>query len=457
MKSRLIPVVFSVTLAALAAVVLCTTSIDAHAATVAISAATLDPSAFVLIGIGSIQALREQRAEKAKEARALLDNHPADKKLPEDVEKKVDALYADIEALDGRIGREQKLLDLSAEKTFKDLGVTIDDAGNKAAAKAVKAAYAKALRLGPDRLSDEECAIVRNTMSTTTNSEGGYTVTSQVARELIESLKDFGGMRVTSEVFRTEKGNPLSYPSTDGTSEVGELVAENATANDADISFGTVALNVFKYGSKVVTVPIELLMDSEIDVERLVNGRLAQRLGRITNQHYTTGTGSSQPRGIVTGSSLGKTGAAGQVTTIVYDDVVDLFHSVDPAYRRAVGAGFMTSDSGLKMLRKVKDSNSRPIFVPGYETGVPGGAPDTLLGAKLFVNNDIAVPAASAKSLIYGDLKQYKIRDALEFSLFRFTDSAFTKKGQVGFLAWMRSGGNLVDTSAVKHYAHPAS
>ena len=42
--------------------------------------------------------------------------------------------------------------------------------------------------------------------------------------------------------------------------------------------------------------------------------------------------------------------------------------------------------------------------------------------------------------------------------MFRFTDSAYAKNGQVGFLAWLRSGGNLVDVGgAVKYYANSAS
>jgi len=45
----------------------------------------------------------------------------------------------------------------------------------------------------------------------------------------------------------------------------------------------------------------------------------------------------------------------------------------------------------------------------------------------------------------------------MQLTLFRFDDSAFAKKGQVGFLAWMRAGGNLVDVSALKLYQHSAT
>jgi HK97 family phage major capsid protein len=126
---------------------------------------------------------------------------------------------------------------------------------------------------------------------------------------------------------------------------------------------------------------------------------------------------------------------------VIYDDLVDLEHSVDPAYRGMPGVGFMMHDSSLKVVRKIKDSNSRPIFVPGYEQGNPGGAPDRLLNRPIFINQDIATMAANAKSILFGALKKYRIRDVMDLTLFRMTDSAFTLNGQVGFVAFMRSGG----------------
>jgi HK97 family phage major capsid protein len=117
----------------------------------------------------------------------------------------------------------------------------------------------------------------------------------------------------------------------------------------------------------------------------------------------------------------------------------------------------MFNDTTLREIRKIKDGQQRPIFVPGYELSVPGGAPDMLLGAPITVNQHMANMAANARSILYGDFKGYTIRDAMMTSMFRFTDSAFTKKGQVGFLAWSRHGGNLTDTGAVRVFVNAAS
>jgi HK97 family phage major capsid protein len=81
-----------------------------------------------------------------------------------------------------------------------------------------------------------------------------------------------------------------------------------------------------------------------------------------------------------------------------------------------------------------------------------------LLGAPITVNQSMPDMAANVKSILFGDfLAGYTIRDVMELTMFRFTDSAFTKKGQIGFLAWMRSTGNLVDTGAIKAFRNSAS
>jgi HK97 family phage major capsid protein len=293
-------------------------------------------------------------------------------------------------------------------------------------------------------------------MSTTTDSEGGYTVPTTVATSILDALKAYGGMREGADIIRTGAGNDMNFPTSDGTSETGELVGQNTSATDADIDFGVKALSVYKFSSKVVTVPWELLQDSSADIETFVRGRLQTRLGRVTNTYFTTGTGSSQPNGLITAATVGVTGAVSATAAITYDNLVDLEHSVNRAYRK--NARWMFSDAMLKLIRKVKDDQQRPIFVPGYEQGNPGGAPDRLLNRDIIINDDIAAPAASAVSIAFGDFSYYKIRDVMQITLFRFTDSAYTKKGQVGFLAWMRSGGNLVDVGgAVKTFKHGAA
>lgn len=271
----------------------------------------------------SIQDLRERRAAKAKEARKLLDDNTGEK-WTKDISAKVDALYAEIDALDDQVTKHERIIAINADAAptddeLKPHRQSFDPLDPKNIGKVI---YNKWLRGGDAAISAEEWAAYRNTMSTTTPGEGGYTVPSLIGQQLYDAMKAFGAMRSVADIIPTADGKPLSFPGSDGTSEVGELIAQNVTATGADPSFTTVSLNVFKYSSKIVAAPFELLQDTQIDMEGFIRVRLAQRLGRIGNQHFSTGTGAgAQPDGVVPRSSVGKVGTTGQTLTIIYDDL----------------------------------------------------------------------------------------------------------------------------------------
>jgi HK97 family phage major capsid protein len=296
---------------------------------------------------------------------------------------------------------------------------------------------------------------IRNAMSTTTTTEGGYTVPSEVASMVIDKLKAYGGMREVSTILTTSTGVAMNWPTSDGTSDVGAIVGQNTAVNAADITFGTVAMNVFYYTSNKIALPLELIQDSAIDVVGYVVNRLATRIARIQNTHFTTGGGTTVPDGVIPKASTGKTGTTGQTLTVIYDDLVDLIHSVNRAYRQ--NGRFMLNDLSLAVVRKLKDTTGRPIWTPGEET-ITDAPPATICGYPYTINDDVAVMAANAKSIAFGDFSKYTIRDvAGTTSIRRFDDSAFALSNQVGFCGWTRSGGNLLDTAAVKLYVNSAS
>ena len=413
--------------------------------------------------------MRELRNVKAQEVSALNDKYPADKRMSAEDAEKLDAGLAEIEAIDKEITREnraaQLLVEANAETNLLN-DVTKTPSAQKATKEEASAFRAFATG-GMAALSDEQRRVmaarqtidIRNAMSTTTTTEGGFTVATEYMKSLEQALKAFGGMRSVAKTIRTDSGAQMQFPTADATGEVGAILAQNATTPRVDTTFGNVALDVYKYTSNDIALPFELLQDSFIDIEAYIQGLLAIRLGRIQNTHFTIGTGTGQPRGAVVASGVGRVATAGATLTVSYDDLVRLEHSVDPAYRSAPNVGYMMNDASIAVIRQIKDTQGRPIFVPGYEQGTPGGAPDRLMGRPITVNQDMAVMAANAKSILFGDFSKYIIRDVMDLTLFRMTDSAFTRNGQVGFLAMQRVGGNLIDVSgaSVKHYQNSAT
>lgn len=396
---------------------------------------------------GDLKNLREHKQELARQANLILAEKGSTVWSTED-KAKYDGIMDTMERVSNQISAHQRLLDAEADQHFSNVAPNGKPADGSIGVMDAVALY---LRHGTN-VNAEQLAAIRNAMSTTTAAEGGYTVPTEIASMVIDKLKAFGGMREAATILPTTTGVSMSWPTSDGTADVGAIVGQNVAVSAADITFGTIGLNTFYYTSNKIALPLELITDSAIDVVGYVVDRLATRIARIQNTHFTTGAGTTLPDGVVPKAAVGKTGTTGQTLTVIYDDLVDLKHSVNRAYRK--NAKFMLNDLSVATLSKIKDTTGRPIWVPSVTLGVP----DTCLGYEVVINDDVAVMAANAKSILFGDFKAYTIRDVIGTTrMQRFDDSAFALSNQVGFCAWQRSGGNLLDVAAVRHYANSAT
>ncbi len=303
------------------------------------------------------------------------------------------------------------------------------------------------IRIWRQKLTEERAALTGLQSSTTT---GGYTVADEAMQALEVALLAYGGMRTTSTVIRTATGGPLPIPTTNDTANKGEIIGENTTSNELEMTFGQLVLDAWKYSSKYILASIEFLQDTSINANEFIGTALGTRIARITNDHFTTGT-TSMPQGIVTAAtSSAITTAAAQ--TITYDNLVDVEHTVDPAYR--VNSRWMMNDSALKIMKKIKilqysgDTTGAPLWVPGLASG----APDTILGYPYVINQSMAATGAGTKSVLFGQLDKYIIRDVRDVTVLRL-DELFAVLGQVAFLALSRHDGDLLDagTHPVKY------
>lgn len=281
----------------------------------------------------------------------------------------------------------------------------------------------------------------------TTPAEGGFLIPEGFVNNLESALLAFGGMRQTSEIIRTATGNDLPWPTNDDTGNVGALLAENTQVSEDDLVFANVIYNAYKYTSNLVRVSQELLEDSALDLPSILGQKLGERIGRITNTHFTTGTGIAQPEGLTVGATLGVTTATALGLIILPDELFDLQHSVDPAYRDQPGAGWMMNDDTFLEVRKLKGTDDQYLLQPGLTEG----APDRLLGHPVTINQDVATRATSAITILYGSLRHYKIRDVAGFRMRRLVER-YADFDQDGFVAFSRHDGRLLDagTAPVK-------
>ena len=406
---------------------------------------------------------RESRANLFEQMKAILDRTDNDPQ-GQDLET-YNRLDTELDREDAVIERIEK--QNARDKQYSEVdrtGVLPPDSDDDEPGSEAQAAYRKAwssmLRHGTMDMDPEERKILnagrvnlpKNAAGVGTGSAGGYAVPPEFREEFVQTLKYFGPMLAEAEVIHTESGATMPWPTNDDTSNVGAILAENTQVTEQDVTLGTASIGAYMYTSKLVRVSFQLMQDLPTFDSWLLK-RLAERVGRILNAHFTTGTGSSQPNGIVTGGTVGVTGAGSFATTGVLgsgkgDVLMDLVESLDPAYAASNNLKWMGHQAVRKAVRKLQDSQGRYM----WEVSLQNGVPDSLLGYPFLINNDMATPAVNSKSLLFGDIRAaYLARIVRELTTLRLTER-YADFLQVGFLAFERADGQVQNANAYRVY-----
>lgn len=258
------------------------------------------------------------------------------------------------------------------------------------------------------------------------------------------SLLAFGGMLSTSTVISPSTGGDMVIPTSDDTTNVGEIVDENVEVKEQDITTGSITLKPKLYSSKIVRASIFFIQDSAINAADFIGTALGARIGRKQNTDFTVGVGTTEPDGIVA-RAADSTVTAAAAAALTFSEVLQLKHSVNRAYR-SLGADYMCSDTTLRIMKEMTtDANqNRPLWLPALTRG----GPEIFDSDEVIVNDDVA-DGTSTKALIYGKLNEYWINAPLGIQIMRLTER-FAEFHQVGFLAFARADGNLMNTAAVK-------
>jgi HK97 family phage major capsid protein len=286
----------------------------------------------------------------------------------------------------------------------------------------------------------------QNVLTTGTGSSGGYTFDSSFIASLEIAMTDASGILETADVIRTQTGDLMSWPTVNDTANRGRLVTESAASTATDPTFGQVQWTAYKLGSDHILVPQELLDDNLVNLAQVIPTLLGERLGRGMNYYGTTGTGSSQPTGIVTASTLGVTAAS--ATAITYDEIINLEHSINRALRNRAGVGYMFSDATLLLLRKLKDADNNYLWQMGNNSGIA----DRINNRPYTVNEDMPDATTGLKSVLFGCLSQFKVRMVREVRFYRLSE-LYRINDQDAFVAFMRFDTNLLNAgdNPVKH------
>lgn len=392
--------------------------------------------------------LRGQRAELIKGATAIVDAAQKEgRSLNSEEQSKFDAMEADARSIKTQIDTLERASELKKELAAN---AEVREAAPKATR---KGAFEKYLRNGMGSLSANERSIMSELRGTSTqiagtDSLGGFLVPQDFSNELDMATLFTGEVERLAKKLNTAGGALLDYPTINDTATDAALTSEAAAVGVQDLTFANAQLSAYNYASQV-RVSMQLLQDNAFDLNAFLAEAMGERIARATNAAFTTGTGSSQPQGIITGASLGNTAAS--ATAIVADDILDLIHSIDPSYRNKPTFGLMANDSVISVIRSLGlgSANDFPIFIPSMTVGEP----DKLFGFNLYYNNDMESSIATGnKTLLAADFSKFVVRSAGGVQMVRLNER-YMDELEVGFVSYARKDAKVLDSRAVKYLA----
>jgi HK97 family phage major capsid protein len=373
-----------------------------------------------------IKSQMDARNNLIAQAREVLDFAEAEKRgLSAEENQKIARIEADIDSADTAITTARSIADREARAA--EASASFAPSTNAPANS--DADILRSIAMGEMRGHDF-------TRENRTLVPSSNTVGQSFFDRVFEIAQLVGPMLTTSEVFNTTSGENLVIPTVTATSTSGSVAAAG-TISESNPTFSSITLGAEKYGA-LVQVAQELVTDAGFDISNYLAQQLGTSLGLKVNDVLTTKL-SAAAGSVVRGTA---TNFAAQ-----YEDLIDLVYGIADGARVLPSLGFMMSKTGIAAARKLKDGSGAYIWT---DSAVPG-QPATLLGYQVFENPNIAAVGTAAKSVLFGDLRSFKVRVAGGMRVDQSADFAFNTD-TVTYRGLMRVDGGLTHATHIGFY-----
>ncbi|MFR9500654.1 MAG: phage major capsid protein [Rikenellaceae bacterium] len=392
--------------------------------------------------MGRLKKLREERATKLDSLKSIKDAGET-RSLTGDESTNYNSLVDEISTLNSQIETEER-----AQKLLADQGKqVITERSKEEQDKEYRNAW-KSYIVGGSEYTTEQRSLIEK-RAAISGVAGTALVPEEMASSIEVALKEYGGMFSAAKVVNTSTGADLVMPTVDDTAKKATIVNEYAESSTSKPTFSSITLKAYTYRTDIIPISLELLQDAAFDMNSVITGLLSDNYGRGANEHFTTGTGTGEPKGIVTAATAGVTAAATEITR---QNLIDLIKSVDGVYAKK--GKFMMNSRTLWDIMAITDDNGRPLI----EATTVGGVTPKLLGKEYILNEDMPDIGAGKTSVLFGALDKYVIRMVKGFTIKRL-DETYAPWLSVGIMGFARADGTLLDagTHPVKKLVHAAS
>jgi HK97 family phage major capsid protein len=277
---------------------------------------------------------------------------------------------------------------------------------------------------------------VSNVLQEGIDEAGGYLVPDEYDRRLIDVLEEENVLRGLATTIRTSGERKINIAAT---KPAALWVEEGGALTFGDATFDQKLLDAHKL-HVAIKITEELLADNAFQLEDYIIAQFGKAIANAEEDAFLNGDGEGKPTGLFADAQVGVTIGTVEIEA---DDVIDLIYKLKRPYRKK--ASFITNDSTLAVLRKLKDENGNYLWQPSLQNGEP----DRILGYAIRTSQFAPKLAAGKAALAFGDFNYYNIGDRGQRTL-QVLKELFAGNGMVGYVMKERVDGLLVLPEAVQ-------
>ncbi|MBP7073582.1 MAG: phage major capsid protein [Clostridia bacterium] len=175
--------------------------------------------------------------------------------------------------------------------------------------------------------------------------------------------------------------------------------------------------------------------DMNFNLEKYLMGDFAKRFGKAEENALLNGNGTTQPTGILTADADVTTA---DNSTISFDEIISLYFSLKDEYRN--NAVFIMHDNTAMLLRTLKDTSGSYLW---------NSSDNTIFGKPVVTSPYMPTVSAGAKNIVFGDLSYYWLIERQPITIKKLSE-LYALQGQIGFSAYERLDGKLIQPDALK-------
>ena len=218
------------------------------------------------------------------------------------------------------------------------------------------------------------------------------------------------------------------------------VTAENTAFKNTDVEFEHIELRAFKV-TAMCHATFEMLQNSEIDLTNYLLDVIVRRLSRELNKLFLKGTGTSQPKGLIT------EGIEHEIQSeLTVNDFITMQTKIHPDYLS--GSVWLVGRETFTKMANLLDGNGRPYLIANYDT-VNNKIAYSFLGLKVVVDNNMDGLENEKIAVAMANIGEaYAINVLTDITVRHLTETGFTQ-GFETFAGYVMVDGKVINADAI--------